>query len=176
MDFVYAIEPNPHYEDVIATKVKKHDLQDKYKLLACGVEDSEILAGEGITEGSMDTILSIQVLCAVNDVHSAMKEIYKLLKPGGSFVFWEHVKNKDTVTGIAQGTYYLPLWVVIGGTNVRIACWNPTWSALVGCCLNRDIMKDILAAGEWEDPSKIVVTDDPYSPLPRIEGVLTKKA
>lgn len=107
MDFIYAVEPNPHYEDEIATKVKKVDLQDKYKLLACGVEDSEALRKEGITEGSMDTILSIQVLCAVGDAKSAMKEIYKLLKPGGSFVFWEHVRNKDTITAITQGTYWL---------------------------------------------------------------------
>lgn len=42
--------------------------------------------------------------------------------------------------------------------------------------MNRDIMKEILAAGEWEDPGKIVVAEDPYTCLPRIEGVLTKKA
>jgi SAM-dependent methyltransferase len=107
VDFIYAVEPNPHYGDDIATKVKKVDLQDKYKLLACGVEDSDILSKEGITEGSLDTILSIQVLCAVGDSKNAMKEIYKLLKPGGSFVFWEHVRNKDTATAIAQGTYCL---------------------------------------------------------------------
>lgn len=54
----------------------------------------------------MDTVLSIQVLCSVVDVKSVMKEVWKLLKPGGSFVFWEHVRNKDTATAIAQGTYW----------------------------------------------------------------------
>ena len=53
----------------------------------------------------MDTVLSIQVLCAVGDVKSVMKEVWKLLKPGGNFVFWEHVKSKDTTMAIAQGTY-----------------------------------------------------------------------
>lgn len=42
--------------------------------------------------------------------------------------------------------------------------------------MNRDIMADILAAGEWENPDDIEVTDDPYSCLPRISGVLKKKA
>jgi 2-polyprenyl-3-methyl-5-hydroxy-6-metoxy-1,4-benzoquinol methylase len=82
-------------------------LQDKYKFLACGIEESEILRREGITEGSMDTVLSIQVLCAVGDVKSVMREVWKLLRPGGSFVFWEHERNKDTVTAMAQGTYWL---------------------------------------------------------------------
>jgi hypothetical protein len=59
---------------------------------------------------------------------------------------------------------------------VRTACWNPAWSALVGCCLNRDIMADILAAGEWENPGDIEVSDDLNDCLPRIWGVLKKKA
>ncbi|TVY91144.1 Methyltransferase-like protein 7B [Lachnellula willkommii] len=158
VEFIYAIDPNVHYGDAIAAKVKKLDLQDKYKFLACGIEDSEVLRREGIAEGSMDTVLSIQVLCAVGDVKSVMREVWKLLKPGGSFVFWEHEKNKDPVTAVAQ------------------VCLNPAWSAFVGCCLTRDIKADILAAGEWENPGDIEVADDPYTCLPRIWGVLKKKA
>ncbi|KAJ5133921.1 hypothetical protein N7476_002858 [Penicillium atrosanguineum] len=158
VDFIYAVDPNPNYGDTIAAKVKKLGLQDKYKLLACGVEDSDILIMEGITEGSMDTVLSIQVLCSVKDVKSVMRAVWKLLKPGGSFVFWEHERNRDTATAITQ------------------ACLNPAWSGLVGCCLNRDIKADILAAGEWENPGEIEVADEPYSCLPRISGVLKKKA
>lgn len=52
----------------------------------------------------MDTVLSIQVLCSVSDVKSVMRAVWKLLKPGGRFVFWEHEKNKDTATAITQGT------------------------------------------------------------------------
>jgi 2-polyprenyl-3-methyl-5-hydroxy-6-metoxy-1,4-benzoquinol methylase len=55
----------------------------------------------------MDTVLSIQVLCSVRDVKSVMREVWKLLRPGGSFVFWEHVRNNDTVMAMAQGTYGL---------------------------------------------------------------------
>ncbi|KFY61857.1 hypothetical protein V496_04843 [Pseudogymnoascus sp. VKM F-4515 (FW-2607)] len=157
VDFIYAVDPNLQYRDEIAAKVRKAALEDKYKFLACGVEDSEILRSEGITEGSLDTVLSIQVLCSVGDVESVMKEVWKLLKPGGSFVFWEHVSNKDAITAVAQ------------------ACLNPAWSALVGCCINRDIKAAILAAGEWENPEDIEVADDPYTVLPRISGVLKKK-
>lgn len=64
----------------------------------------------------------------------------------------------------------------VASTNKKTACWNPAWSALVGCCLTRDIKADILAAGEWENPSDIEIENDPYSCLPRISGVLRKKA
>ncbi|KFY23727.1 hypothetical protein V491_02434 [Pseudogymnoascus sp. VKM F-3775] len=157
VDFIYAVDPNPKYSDVIAAKVGKADLQGKYKFLACGIEDSDVLRREGITEGSLDTVLSIQVLCSVGDVESVMKEVWKLLKPGGSFVFWEHVTNEDAVTAIAQ------------------ACLNPAWSALIGCCINRDIKAAILAAGDWDNPSDIEVADEPYTVLSRISGVLRKK-
>jgi|TARA_R110002003_G_scaffold191_6_gene14763 hypothetical protein len=46
----------------------------------------------------------------------------------------------------------------------------------VGCCINRDILADILAAGEWENPGEIVVEDDKLTCLPRVWGVLRKKA
>ena len=107
VNFIYAVDPNPHYGDNITANLKNANLQDKYKLLACGIEDSEILRREGITEGSMDTVLSIQVLCSVGDVKSVMREVWKLLRPGGSFVFWEHERNKDTATAMAQSTYWL---------------------------------------------------------------------
>lgn len=103
VDIIYGVDPNPNYGDEIAAKIEKLDIRDKYKLIACGIEESDILIEEGITEGSMDTVLSIQVLCAVGDVKSVMRAVWKLLKPGGSFIFWEHEKNKDTVTAMAQG-------------------------------------------------------------------------
>ena len=59
---------------------------------------------------------------------------------------------------------------------MSIAFWNPTWTALVGCHMNRDIKADILAAGEWENPGAIEVDYDPCSCLPRIWGALKKKA
>lgn len=172
VETIYAIDPNPYFTDVIAAKVKKNGLEGKYELLACGIEDSEILRSEGITEGSLDTVLSIQTLCAVKDAKSVMKELWKLLRPGGSFVFWEHVKNKDVVMGVTQGKCASN---VVCRANVRAACFNLPWSTFIGCNLNRDILTDILTAGEWENPEDIEVTNDPYDFLPRISGVLRKK-
>lgn len=103
VNYIYGIEPNPHFKDDINAKLEKHSLQDKYKLIACGIEDSDVLREEGITEGSLDTVLCIQVLCAVKDPKAVMKEVWKLLKPGGKFIFWEHGWSRNRLTTVAQG-------------------------------------------------------------------------
>ena len=180
VDFIYAVEPSVNYRDAITTKLKNTGLQDKYELLTCGVEDSDILRENGIVEDSLDTVISIQVLCAVRDAASVMRGIWKLLTPGGTFVFWEHTANKDAKTAMVQGTSALAnfvdlIWQLRVRTNVKTACLDPAWSTMVGCSLTRDILSDILAAGEWENPGDIKVEDEPYSILPRISGVLIKK-
>jgi len=138
--------------------LEKHSLQDRYKLVVCGIEDSDVLREEGITEGSLDTVLCIQVLCAVKDPKTVMKEVWKLLKPGGKFIFWEHGWSRNYLTTVAQ------------------AFLNPAWSTFVGCHMTRNVLADILNGGEWENPEDIEEPEDKFSCLPRIQGVLIKKA
>jgi 2-polyprenyl-3-methyl-5-hydroxy-6-metoxy-1,4-benzoquinol methylase len=74
------------------------------------------LRDEGISEGSLDAVLCIQVLCAVKDPKNVMKEVWKLLKPGEKFIFWEHEKSRDWLTGTAQG-----MWLSLSGNmDVRM--------------------------------------------------------
>ncbi|KAI0537863.1 methyltransferase type 11 [Xylaria digitata] len=155
---IYGVEPNDHFKNDINAKLEKHSLQNKYKLIVSRVEDSDILRGEGITEGSVDSVLCIQVLCAVKDPKAVMKEVWKLLKPGGKFIFWEHGWSKNRLTIAEQ------------------ALLNPAWSTFLGCHMTRNVLADILNSGEWENPDEIEAPEDPYSCLPRIQGVLVKKA
>ncbi|CDM26537.1 unnamed protein product [Penicillium roqueforti FM164] len=155
---VHGIEPNPHFKDAIDAKLDKYNLRDRYKVIVCGIEDSDVLREEGITEGSLDAVLCIQVLCAVKDPKNVMKEVWKLLKPGGKFIFWEHGWSRNRLTTVAQ------------------ACWNPAWSIFVGCDLTRNVLADILNSGEWENPREVQEPEEPFSLLPRIQGVLVKKA
>ncbi|KAH8655427.1 methyltransferase type 11 [Xylariales sp. PMI_506] len=155
---IYGVEPNARYEDELYAKLHKHNLRDMYTLVVCGIEDTEVLKSEGITEGSLDTVLCIQVLCAVQDPKIVMKEVYKLLKPGGKFIFWEHGWSRDRLTNVAQAIY------------------NPAWSTFIGCHMTRNVLADIVNSGEWENVDEIEEPEDPYSLLPRIQGVLIKKA
>ena len=101
--FIYGVEPNSLFKEGIDAKLRKHGLSVNYKLILCGVEDSDVLRDEGISEGSLDAVLCIQVLCAVKDPKSVMKDLWKLLKPGGRFIFWEHGESRDRLTGTVQG-------------------------------------------------------------------------
>ncbi|KAL4954817.1 S-adenosyl-L-methionine-dependent methyltransferase [Aspergillus filifer] len=159
IDVIYGVDPNPHFKDNINTIVNANDdLRGKYKLLVCGTEDSDILRNEGITEGSLDTVLSIQTLCTVKSPKNVMKEVWKLLKPGGKFIFWEHGCSRNRLTAIEQ------------------AILEPAWSTFVGCHLTRSVLADILGAGEWENVEDIEEPKEQLSLLPRVQGVLVKKA
>ncbi|KAI5918693.1 methyltransferase type 11 [Camillea tinctor] len=158
VEFIYGVEPNAHYKKGMDRKLAESGLSARYQFIPCGIEDSDVLRNSGVKEGSMDTVLSIQVMCAVEDPRLVMKEVYKLLKPGGRFIFWEHGWSKDSVTNAAQ------------------AFWNPAWSTFVGCSMIRDVKADILSAGEWENPGEIEEPVDPCSCLPRIQGVLIKRS
>jgi len=188
---VFGVEPNSRYKEGIAAKVNKNGLGDKYKLIVAGIEDSDILRKEGITEGSLDTVLCIQVLCAVNDPKAVMKEIWKLLKPGGKFIFWEHGWSRSKLTVAEQGTSFLRFFASRGPVtdismegpkssadvaNVQKAILNPAWSTFIGCHMTRNVLADILDGGEWENPEDIEEPEDLVSCLPRIQGVLVKKA
>ena len=91
-------------------------------------------------DSSFDTIVSTLVLCSVNCQSSSLKEIYRLLRPGGSLLFMEHVISDQS----------------------KILAWQhriePFWSFCAGDCrLTRDTGKAILSAGfnmEWltEEP------------------------
>ena len=116
---IYGVEPNTHFKDALNANLEKHGLRDKYKLIVCGIEDSDVLREEGITEGSLDAVLCIQVLCAVKDPKNVMKEVWKLLKPGGKFIFWEHGCNRDRLMGLAQGASLCPSFSFSGRNSVN---------------------------------------------------------
>ena len=101
--YVYGVEPNSNFKYDLNAKLEKHGMQDRYKLIISGIEDSDVLRKEGITEGSLDSVLCIQVLCAVENPKAVMKEVWKLLKPGGKFIFWEHGWSRNRLTNIEQG-------------------------------------------------------------------------
>jgi ubiquinone/menaquinone biosynthesis C-methylase UbiE len=84
-----------------------------------------------VADNTMDTVISTQVLCSVKDPARVLQEIQRVLKPGGRFLFVEHV-------AAAPGTA-LRRWQ-------RLA--RPV-SALIGdgCHPDRETWSDIERAG-----------------------------
>lgn len=81
-----------------------------YTIIPCGAEDLEKLSEYGIVAGNVDTIISTQVLCSVPEPAALVKDLYRLLKPGGQMIVYEHVKSEDYLSHLVQRTYFPAQW------------------------------------------------------------------
>jgi ubiquinone/menaquinone biosynthesis C-methylase UbiE len=117
------VEPNPYMHPYLRATAAEHgrtiDLRTGY---------TEQLPA---ADQSVDAVVSTLVLCSVQDLDSSLAEIRRVLRPGGKYVFIEHV-------AAPQGSG-LRRWQ----NGVR-----PLWSCLAdGCHPNREIWRHIEAAG-----------------------------
>ncbi len=77
------IEPNVYMQAYLRKEAESHGMQVD---LRTGVAE-RLEAGDE----TVDAVVGTLVLCSVMSVASALKEIRRVLKPGGQFVFVEHV-------------------------------------------------------------------------------------
>jgi SAM-dependent methyltransferase len=133
--------------------------KSKYTILHCGAQDLAALREAGIVEGKealLDCIVSVQVLCSVPEPEEVVRGLYRLLKPGGDLMVYEHLGCRGGVGRIVQNLY------------------NPFWQfALLGCSLNRASDDWLLAAGEW-DKVDWKRDSDHGTLFPRVKGRLVK--
>jgi ubiquinone/menaquinone biosynthesis C-methylase UbiE len=81
-------------------------------------------------DGSFDTVVGTLVLCTVPDVAATLAEARRVLRPGGSLLFLEHVRSDDPAVARWQDRLH-PLWVRFGH----------------GCRCNRDTLSTLQGAG-----------------------------
>lgn len=67
VEHIYGVEPNTAFAPAFADRLRETALgQDgKYTLVSCGVEDGETLSRFGVVEGSVDCVVSMQVLVSL---------------------------------------------------------------------------------------------------------------
>lgn len=81
-------------------------------------------------DASFDTVIACLVFCTIPDTRSAAQEAFRVLKPGGQFLFFEHVAHSRA--GVRR-------W------QQRV---NPLWRKLAcGCELTRDTTSTFRDAG-----------------------------
>jgi ubiquinone/menaquinone biosynthesis C-methylase UbiE len=111
--------------------------------------DAQALAFE---DGTFDTVIATLVFCTIPDESRALAEVRRVLKPGGEFRFWEHVRAEGKLGAGVQDAI-TPVWKRLGG----------------GCQPNRDPLAAIQRAGfVVHDLRRVKV-----GPLPAIVGSAT---
>ena len=117
------VEPNPFFHDRLRARGAR-----------LGIDvDVRTATAEALPmpDGSVDAVISTLVLCSVRDPAQALREVRRVLRPGGRFVFVEHVAAPH-------------------GTGLRLVqrALRPAWRAFSdGCCVDRDTGGLIEAAG-----------------------------
>jgi ubiquinone/menaquinone biosynthesis C-methylase UbiE len=119
---VFAVDPSLVARDLASARVESSPVEVRY----VGLDGATL----PLDDASVDTALSTFTLCTIPDVTSAVREVRRVLKPGGTFHFLEHGLSPEP--GIAQWQHRL------NGVQQRVAG---------GCHLDRPIEQLIRDAG-----------------------------
>jgi ubiquinone/menaquinone biosynthesis C-methylase UbiE len=111
-------------------------------------------------EDTFDVAVATLVLCTVPDPAATVRELVRVLRPGGRLLFAEHVRSVNPRTARMQDAVR-PLWQVVAR----------------GCHPNRDTLAAITAAGfEVERVERVIVPKLPSVAHEAIVGVARKPA
>lgn len=121
---VVGVEPNAQSFEYAAANAKKYRLKS-----------FDLVEGVGerlpVPDASVDTVVATLVNCTVDDVAAVAREVRRALRPGGVYLFLDHVAAPDGTPLRALQTVFDPL----------------NRAAYEGCRLTRDPMEHILGAG-----------------------------
>lgn len=120
--------------DLTVTEPDPHMTKQLQKKLAESRRPVEVIEAPAerlpFDDDSFDTAVVTLVLCTVPDPAGALKEIRRVLRPGGQFLFLEHVRSHDPGLAKWQDRLETP-WRILGD----------------GCHCNRDTVSTISTAG-----------------------------
>ncbi len=117
------VEPNPYMRPFQERAAAKAGLRAEFVV---GSAESVSLA-----DASVDFVVGTLVLCSVEDVSAVLREVRRVLKPGGEYRFIEHVSAPE-------GSWHARWQKTV----------KPVWKFLAcGCHCDRTTWADLEAAG-----------------------------
>ena len=99
------VEPNAYMHPRLLKTAQQYGIAGELRSVA-----AERLPVE---DGSVDAVVSTLVLCSVSDPAGVLREILRALRPGGRFVFVEHVAAPDHSRLWWLQKLIKPAWVVV---------------------------------------------------------------
>ncbi len=120
---VIAIEPNAKMRPILERRASRRGVA--IEIRPVGAEAT------GLPDACADFVVCTLVLCTVDEPRQVLQEVHRTLKPGGKFLFVEHVEAQN-------GTMLRGLQKLLG---------RPWRYVFEGCCLDRDTASLIRSTG-----------------------------
>jgi len=130
VDRVVFTEPDPGMRRQLEDRLATARSSSTFAPAAAEVRDDRA-DRLGFDDASFDVVVGTLVLCTVPDPAAALAEVRRVLRPGGSFVFLEHVAADDRPDRLKWQRRLDPVWRRVAG----------------GCRLTRRTGESIEAAG-----------------------------
>lgn len=96
------LEPNRHLHTAVRAQLRQQHIQ--------GAVHAAPIEADALPPNSADAVISTLVLCSVPDVAAALTSIRRILRPGGRFVFIEHIAAPDATWSRAVQDGVTPVW------------------------------------------------------------------
>lgn len=71
----------------------------------------------GYPDSSFDTVVTSCTMCSVPDPVRALRELYRVLRPGGTILMFEHVRSRNHILGLTLDL--MTLWTRRAGTEMN---------------------------------------------------------
>jgi ubiquinone/menaquinone biosynthesis C-methylase UbiE len=123
----------PEVDELVLSEPDPHMAAQLRRKLASSARQAEVVQAPAeqlpFPDASFDTVALTYVLCTVRDVPAALREIDRVLKPGGHLLFLEHVRSPEPGLARWQDRFH-GAWYLFGN----------------GCHCNRDTLATIGAS------------------------------